>query len=109
MIKVVIIFIILYFLMFLVDYFILKKFMTSEYEFMRYKFNLPKKNKKFIQSIKLKCSLINAFILSLVCTFALFINLPLYIILPISFGLILLLIYCCYSIYGKKLQKKFKI
>ena len=52
--KVVIIFIILYMIMFLIDYFILKKFMTSEYEFMRYKYNLPKKNKKFIKSIKLK-------------------------------------------------------
>lgn len=106
--KVVIVFMILYMIMFLIDYFILKKFMTSEYEFMRYKYNLPKKNKKFIQSIKLKCSLINAFILSIVCTFALFINLQLYIILPISFVWLLMLIYACYSIYGKILLKKLK-
>lgn len=106
--KVVIIFLILYIIMFLIDYFELKKFMTSEYEFMRYKYNLPKKNKKFIQSIKLKCSVINAFILSIVSIFALFIKLPLYIILFSSFILLLLLIYCFYSIYGRILLKKLR-
>lgn len=107
--KVICEFIILYIVMFLIDYFILKKFMTSEYEFMRYKCKLPRKGKKYLESIKLNCSLINAFILSFVCTCALLCELPLFITLPLAFLIMLVLIYIIYSVYGKILKRKKKI
>ena len=104
--KLVYEFIILYVIMFFIDYLILKKLnVLDEYNFMKNLCHLKRK-KKPKKSIKIISSLINSFILSLVCVFAININLSLIIVIPLTFILLMLLIYSLYKIYGNILKNK---
>ena len=99
---------IIFIVTFLADYLILKnlkKYKIDDYNYMkkRYKFK-KKKNKNF----KIISSLLNAFIMTLVCIFILYIRVPLIISIFISFVLLLLLIYSVYGIYGSILKKEEK-
>ena len=105
MVKILICFISIFILTFLLDYFLLKKFHVNELEYMKIRFKL-KKSFKETKKIKLITSAINAFILTLVITFAFYCKWNLIIIFSISFILLVLLIYSMYGIYGKILYKK---
>ena len=106
--KAIYIFLILYVIIFLIDYLILKnlgKYKINEYAYMQKRFKLKNKKSKYINLIT---SFINSFIMSIVCFVAIYFNLPLYISLPMSFILLFILIYFLYGIYGKILKKKQK-
>lgn len=106
--KVVYEFIILYIVMFIVDYVILKKLnVLDEYNFIRKLCNIKKKI-KVSKKLKIISSLFNSFIISIVCVFAINVNLSIIIVLPISFCLLFLLIYSVYKIYGNILKNKLK-
>ncbi len=97
--------IILYFLAFIVDYKILKKFSLKEYEYMALKFNLKRK-KKIPIKINIISSMINAFIITLVWIFNFLCKWHLLIKLSISFGVLISLIYVCYELYGRVLRSR---
>lgn len=101
-------FLVIYIIMFLVDYFILKnlkKYRINEFEYMKKRFKLKNKKGNYIKVIT---SFLNAFIMTIVCIFVLYINWPLIITLPISFILLLLLVYSLYGLYGNLLGRKYE-
>ncbi len=101
-------FVIIYIVMFLIDKYLLKRFRTfkiNEYDLMKKLCNL-KRSSNANKSIKLICSLINAFIMSIVIIFNLYSNWSFYITFPLSFILLLLLIYSFYKIFGNILKGK---
>ena len=101
-------FIVIYILMFLVDYLILKKLkILDEYSLIK-KLSHIKVRKNASKKILLITSFINSLILTLVCMFAIHIQLSLIIVMPLSFLLLLLLIYSLYSIYGNILRSKYE-
>lgn len=103
--KIVYEFIILYIIMFLIDYVILKQFHTNELEYMKLRFKL-KKTLKQTKKIKIICSLINSFIISIVVIFSLHCKWNLAITLLVDFVLLILLIYSIYGVFGNILKKE---
>lgn len=98
-------FIILYVLLFLMDYFVLKKLnVLDEYNFIKHLCHIKKKI-KVTYKLKLISSLINSVILSVVCVFAINVKISLLILFPLVFLLLLALIYSLYTIYGNFLKK----
>lgn len=95
----------LFIIMFLIDFYILKKIHTSEFEYMKMKFKF-KKSFKESRNMKIVSSIINAFIISTVILFSLHCNFNLFLTFIIAFVLLVLLIYSLYEIYGNILLKK---
>ncbi len=101
------IFIISFVIYFLVDYIILKhskKLQINEFKYLKKRFKYSKKFEE-TNKIKVTCSLLNALIMSVVCTVMVYCNFKVYISLPLAFVLLILLIYSVYGIYGNILKK----
>lgn len=112
----VLFFFVLMFVIFIVDYcFVMKKKLKGkgkrkkedimEINYLVGKFNLDK-SKLHYKPISMWCSLINAFIMSLVATVVYNIKLHMAWQLLIAFVLLFALIYSLYEIYGRHLVKK---
>ena len=102
------VFLIIYVIIFILDYFLLKKFkilMINEYDYLVARFKL-KDNEKDRKRSKIICSLINALIISLVSTFIIYIKWSLYLKFPLAFVLLVILIYSIYGLYGIILRSK---
>ncbi len=102
------VFLVIYIIIFLLDYFLLKRFkvlMINEYDYLIARFKL-KDNDKERKRSKLICSLLNALIISLVSTFIIYIKWSLYLKFPLAFVLLVILIYTIYGLYGIILRSK---
>lgn len=102
------VFLVIFIIIFLLDYFLLKRFkvlMINEYDYLIARFKL-KDNEKARKKSKIICSLLNALIISLVSTFIIYIKWSLYLKFPLAFVLLVILIYTIYGLYGIILRSK---
>lgn len=106
--KLFVYYIIIFVLLFLIDYYILKNIKIleiNEFDFIK---KLKKIKIKQPNNFKLISSLLNSLIMSIVCLLAIFIDLSLIFVFPICFIVLILLIYSVYEIYGRILEKNEK-
>lgn len=100
-------FIIIFVIYFLVDYFILKKskkFKLNEFEYLRKRYKYSK-NFKETKNIKLVSSGLNSLIMTTVSSVLIYCNYPMLISLSIGFVLLIFLIYSVYGIFGNVLKR----
>lgn len=106
--KLFVYYIIIFILLFLIDYFVLKNIKILEINEFDFIINLKKIKIKQPKNFKFISSILNSLIMSTVCLLAKFINLPLILVVPICFIVLILLIYSVYEIYGRILEKNEK-